>query len=154
MKKKIFLVVALLALIFNVNFAMAQEESSESETAESVAPSNDFKEGMESQTDALLESSGIDPTISAENVVASIINMVLSLLAVLFVVLIIVSGYQWMTAGGNEEQVKKAQSRIKNAIIGLIIIVAAYAITAFVFQNLPGGGGVGDQSEPGSSTVD
>src|SRR6056297_1570254 len=41
--------------------------------------------------------------------VMEIINVVLQLLAVIFVVLIIISGYQWMTAGGNEEQIKKAK---------------------------------------------
>lgn len=57
-----------------------------------------------------------------------IINTVLSLLGILFIVLIIVGGFQWMTAGGNEEDVKKAQNRIKNAVIGLVIVVSAYAI--------------------------
>ncbi|HOZ53204.1 MAG TPA: pilin [bacterium] len=57
-----------------------------------------------------------------------IVNVILSLLGIIFVVLMIVGGFQWMTAGGNEEAVKKAQSRIKNAIIGLVVVVSAYAI--------------------------
>jgi hypothetical protein len=89
-----------------------------------------------SQTGAFLGTAGFSQSASAEHIVATIIKTVLSLLAVLFVVLIIFSGFQWMTAGGNEEQVKKAQARIKNAVIGLIIIVFAYAITSFVFNNL------------------
>ncbi len=57
-----------------------------------------------------------------------IVNTALSLLGVVFIILMVYGGFQWMTAGGNEEQVKKAQGRIKNAIIGLVITIAAYAI--------------------------
>ncbi|MDD3711610.1 MAG: hypothetical protein PHP37_03365 [Patescibacteria group bacterium] len=59
-------------------------------------------------------------------------NMILSLLGIIFIILIIFGGIQWMTAGGNEEQVKKAQSRIKNAIIGLVVTLSAYAIWSLI----------------------
>lgn len=75
----------------------------------------------------------------AESIVATIIKTALTLLGILFVILMIYSGYQWMMAGGNEDAVKKAKSRIINAVIGLVIIIFAYSITAFVFKSLPGG---------------
>lgn len=59
-------------------------------------------------------------------------NMILSLLGIIFIILIIFGGIQWMTAGGNEEQVKKAQSRIKNAVIGLVVTLSAYAIWSLI----------------------
>ncbi len=68
--------------------------------------------------------------------VGLIIKAFLSLLGVIFVILIIYGGYLWMTARGNDEQVKKAGDNIRNAVIGLIIIVAAYAITWFVLYNV------------------
>ena len=73
------------------------------------------------------------------------VGVFLSLLGVIFIILIIYAGYNWMTAAGNEEKVTKAQDTIKRAIIGLIIIVSAYAITYFVFKYLPftGGSGMG-----------
>ncbi len=61
-----------------------------------------------------------------------IVNVVLSLLGVLFIVLIVVSGFKWMTAGGNEDQIKSARKNITNAIIGLIIVVSSYAIWMFI----------------------
>ncbi len=73
--------------------------------------------------------------------VAYIIKVVLGTLAAVFIVLMIMAGFRWMTAGGNEEQTKKAQGIIKTAIIGLIIVLAAYAITYFVFSALPFSGG-------------
>lgn len=57
-----------------------------------------------------------------------IVNVVLSLLGIIFIILIIYAGIQWMTAGGNEDAVTKAKGRLKNAIIGLVITVSSYAI--------------------------
>ena len=72
------------------------------------------------------------------NNVASIIKVVLGLLGTIFVILMIYAGILWMTAGGNDEQVKKAQKIIQRAVIGLIIVVLAYAITYFIFKELGG----------------
>ena len=72
--------------------------------------------------------------------IATIIQVVLGLLGTIFVILMIYAGILWMTAGGNDTQVKKAQNIIQRAAIGLLIVVLAYAITYFIFQNLPGGG--------------
>ncbi|MFH1890883.1 MAG: hypothetical protein ABIJ91_04975 [Candidatus Kuenenbacteria bacterium] len=66
-------------------------------------------------------------------VVTDVIKMVLSLLALIFLILIIVAGVKWMTAAGNEESITKAKKIISNALIGLLIIFLSYAITAFVF---------------------
>ena len=67
---------------------------------------------------------------------ANIIGVALGLLGTICVVLMLYAGFKWMTAGGNEENVKEAQSTIKYAVIGLLIILSAYAITRFVFVNL------------------
>jgi hypothetical protein len=58
------------------------------------------------------------------------------------------AGYKYMTAGGNEEKTREAIDSIRRGIIGLIIIVSAYAITYFVFNSMDwfggaGGGGAG-----------
>ncbi len=65
---------------------------------------------------------------SLARTIGGIVNVVLSFLGIVFVILVILGGYQWMTAGGNEEQVSKAKDRIKNAVIGLIVVTSAYAI--------------------------
>ena len=67
-------------------------------------------------------------------IIVLVINTVLGLLGVIFLVLIIYAGFLWMTAGGNEDQVGKAKGLLINAIIGVIIIVAAYAISYFVLD--------------------
>ncbi|MFH0956077.1 MAG: hypothetical protein V1801_02610 [Candidatus Falkowbacteria bacterium] len=77
------------------------------------------------------------------SIIQTVISAFLGLLGVIFLVLIIYAGYNWMTAQGDEEKVTVAKNTLTRAVIGLIIIVAAYSITYFVFSNLPGGPGGG-----------
>lgn len=62
----------------------------------------------------------------------TIIGTVLSFVGVLFLIMMIYAGIMWMTAQGNDQQVTKAKELLINSIIGLVIIFAAYAITAFI----------------------
>ena len=71
---------------------------------------------------------------TAEKLIGDIVRVVLSFLGVIFLVLIIYGGYMWMLARGNEQQVEKAKNVMKAAIIGLIIILAAYAISGFIID--------------------
>ncbi|MFA6194562.1 MAG: hypothetical protein WC719_02335 [Patescibacteria group bacterium] len=81
--------------------------------------------------------------------VSKIIRIVLGFLGIIFLVLLILAGFRWMVSGGNEEAVKKAQAAIKTAIIGLVIVLAAYSITYFVFKYLPFSGGSTPQVQTG-----
>jgi hypothetical protein len=80
---------------------------------------------------------------SLSGIVAAVIKALLGLLGIIFLVLIIYAGFEWMTAQGDEEKVTKAKDTLTRAIIGLVIIIAAYSITYFVFTNLPGDSGNG-----------
>lgn len=68
--------------------------------------------------------------------VASIIRVALSLLGIVAVVIILIGGFKWMTAGGNDEQVGEAKKWIFSGIIGLAIILSAYALASFVINKL------------------
>jgi hypothetical protein len=68
--------------------------------------------------------------------VMKIVNVVLQFLSVIFLILILISGYQWMTAGGNEEQVTKAKKNLSNAVIGLVIILASWSIAYFILRRM------------------
>ncbi len=69
-----------------------------------------------------------DPTTATAN----LISQVLSYVGILFLILMIYGGFMWMTAAGNEERVKTALKVVASAVIGLIIVLSAYAITRFV----------------------
>jgi len=77
-----------------------------------------------------------DTNNSLTIIIIRVINISLDLLGLLVLVLMIVSGYQWMTAAGNEDQIATAKKRITNAAIGLLIILAAWSITQFVFYRV------------------
>lgn len=68
--------------------------------------------------------------------VGRILEVVLSLMGLLLVVLLIIGGFIWTFSGGSEEKVKKAKGLITNAIIGLIIVILAYAAAHFVIGKL------------------
>jgi hypothetical protein len=69
-------------------------------------------------------------------IVSNIIKVVLSLLGIIFVVLLIFGGFKWMTAAGNEDAISDAKKLIIQAVIGLAIILSAYAITVFISDAL------------------
>jgi len=48
--------------------------------------------------------------------------------------MILYAGFQWMTAGGNEDKVSSAKKIISAAVVGLIIILLAWAIVNFVLK--------------------
>lgn len=68
--------------------------------------------------------------------IANIIRVAMGLLGIVAVVIILVGGFKWMTAGGNEEQVGEAKKWIFSGVIGLAIILSAYALATFVIQSL------------------
>lgn len=75
-------------------------------------------------------------TRDVRQTVAQIINVALGLLGIVAVVIIVAGGFIWMTSGGNEEKVDKARDMIFMGIIGLAIILSAYAIAQFVISQL------------------
>ncbi|MFA5935876.1 MAG: Ig-like domain-containing protein [Patescibacteria group bacterium] len=86
--------------------------------------------------------SSTDPRVIATN----IINVALGLVAIILVTLLIYAGFVWMTAGGDDAKVAQAKKIILSAVIGLLIILSAWAIARFVIERLlqatqgPGGG--------------
>ncbi len=77
-------------------------------------------------------------TREIRDVATNVIQALLGILGILALVIILVGGFRWMTAMGNEENVAAAKKTIGAGIIGLVIIFFAYAIVAFVF-NVVGG---------------
>ena len=68
--------------------------------------------------------------------IARIINVAMGLLGIIAVVIILLGGFKWMTAGGNDDKVKEAKKLIVSGVIGLVIILTAFAIANFVLTSL------------------
>ncbi|MEN9558256.1 MAG: hypothetical protein RL141_625 [Candidatus Parcubacteria bacterium] len=71
-------------------------------------------------------------------IVGQLVSGLLGLFGALFLGLIIYGGVQYMLSQGNEEQAKKALNTIRDAVLGLVIVAASYAIAAFVLNTLGG----------------
>lgn len=67
---------------------------------------------------------------------ARIINVALGFLGIIAVVIVLLGGFKYMIAGGNEEKTTEAKKLIVSGIIGLAIILSAWAITSFVISRL------------------
>lgn len=68
--------------------------------------------------------------------IGNFINVGLSMLGLIFLVLALYAGFKWMTSGGESKGVDEAKGTLKNAVIGLIITLSAYAISSFVMGEL------------------
>ena len=99
----------------------------------SAAPSSSIgvnELGLSYATDIGLGTKDIRTTI------ASIIRVAMGMLGIVAVVIILIGGFTWMTAGGNDDKVGEAKKWIFSGVIGLAIILSAYALTNFVITQL------------------
>ncbi len=73
-------------------------------------------------------------TSTPETYISTVITILLAFIGVVFLGLMIYGGITWMTAGGNEQTEEKAKKIIEESIIGLIVVLAAYALSYFIIQ--------------------
>ena len=98
--------------------------------------------------DAVASEANLNITTNIQTLIGDIIGAVLSFVGVIFFALMLYGGIMWMTAAGNPENQKKAITTIFSAVIGVIIVFSAYAITNFVFEDLVSGGSSSSGSGP------
>ena len=96
--------------------------------------------------------SGIQGNLGTKDLVTTItdlINVGLGLLGVIAVIIVLVGGFKWMTAGGEEEKVGEARKIIIAGVTGLAIILASWAIARFVLEQLSNATGSGNVDSAG-----
>lgn len=119
--KPAVLLVVIITVLFLPYFVFAQDIPSPIDRLDNIRPDTGYEDAG---SDTLAE------------YVGSIVRAFLILLGVIFVILIIYGGYTWMTSAGNEEKLSKARKILWRAIIGLIVLLASYAIWFFAFTYL------------------
>lgn len=112
-KKVLALIIAIIAILSFVSFSSAYS----------------FKDS--SGINTIKTQAGYGEDKSPEEYIGNILLLVFSFVGLVFFVLTIYAGIQWMTAQGNSSQVDKAKDTLIKAIVGLVIIMAAYGITFF-----------------------
>ncbi len=121
-----FLILATALFVLVPVFALALAPAAQ-------ADANDMLwNGMEGDVQAATGLGNEDPRTMA----ASVINIVLGFLGIIAVLIILLGGFKWMTAAGNEDKVSEAKKLIGAGVIGLIIILMAFGIAQFVISAL------------------
>lgn len=68
------------------------------------------------------------------SLMSNLVQLVFFITGIAFFVNLVIGGIQWINAGGDQKAMQGARGRITSAVIGLIIVVAAYAITLVMGQ--------------------
>ena len=120
-KKFVFVAMVMLALSLTTLPALAQ------------APVQPFgTTNLQDSVNANLGLGNRDP----REIAASVINVLMGFLGIIAVVIILIGGFKWMTAGGSEDKIGEAKKLMTAGVIGLVIILAAWGITIFVLNAL------------------
>jgi len=118
--KSIFYLLALTAVLVLPFFVFAQSNPV-LQTMTNVAANGGYNTADEGQL---------------STIIGTIIQAALSLLGGIFIILTIIGGYRYMTAGGNDQNVEKAKNYIQRALIGVIITFSAWTIWTFLLEGL------------------
>ncbi|MBP9828208.1 hypothetical protein KBC55_03570 [Patescibacteria group bacterium] len=89
-----------------------------------------FTDGLPDVADAT--QGGYNANSSLAGTIGLLIQAFLGILGVIFLLLTIYAGFLWMTAAGDDGKVKQAKETLVRAVIGMVIVLAAYSITFFV----------------------
>ena len=73
---------------------------------------------------------------SVKNVVTLIFNTIITISGVIFLIMLLIGGIQYLTGAGNEETTGKAKKMMIDAIVGLIIVLASWAIGTWILNRL------------------
>jgi hypothetical protein len=68
--------------------------------------------------------------------IGGVVNIILGFLGILTTLIILLGGFKWMTSQGNTEKVDEAKKLIGAGIVGLVIVLTAYAVSRFVLSEL------------------
>lgn len=80
----------------------------------------------------------IDEQTFLATTLGNVVFALFSIIGIVFTALIFYGGYRWMTARGNEDEVSKGKSIIRNAIIGLSVAFASYSFWLLISKYLIG----------------
>ncbi len=120
---KCFKLIICLAIALAFFVSVSQAYAADSTAADTASKNLD---------NAAISAYGALPSADVPGAIGNIVGIALSFIGVLFLGLMIYGGFYWMLARGNQQEVTKAKDLIEAAVIGLIIVMAAYAITAYI----------------------
>jgi hypothetical protein len=73
-------------------------------------------------------------SINISNIISGAIGLILIAAALLFFIMLVIGGIKWILSGGDKAQTESARNQVTAALVGLVIVFAAWAIATFVGQ--------------------
>lgn len=70
--------------------------------------------------------------ITFTQIVSAALFLILVVAAILFFFILVIGGVRWITSGGDKAQTEAARNQITAALIGLVIVFAAWAIANLI----------------------
>jgi hypothetical protein len=133
MKQKIYKkIIALLILLFVVAWFFTLASPVLAGDVNDLWGGTNVKSYVQTNSGLPAEPNMSDPRF----IIANIIRFILSFLGIIAVIIVLYAGFRWMFSGGNEDTISKAKGILWAGLVGLIIILLAYAIASFVINQL------------------
>ena len=86
--------------------------------------------------DTTAQEAGLATTAQPTQIVGNVINVIMGLAGIVLVIILVYAGILYITSHGDEKKVGEAKKLIINAIIGIVIIASAYALSYFIIAQL------------------
>jgi hypothetical protein len=102
-----------------------------------------FAQTSQENLDVIGTQAGISGGADLFTIIGNIINVALGFVGIVLLGLLLYAGWLWMTSEGDAKKIDSAKMMIRNAIIGLLIIVSSFAIVNFILAQLAGITGFG-----------
>ena len=132
MKKTIIILLAIFLFMPTISLATCDPAKPSLKCAFSTATGHN----LQGAGDGAGYTTGTPAETQTAQMISAVITTVLSFLGVIFLILMIYGGFLRMTAAGNDDQIKKSNELMKSAVIGLIIVVSAYAISMLIMSKV------------------
>jgi TRAP-type C4-dicarboxylate transport system permease small subunit len=71
-------------------------------------------------------------TLTLPQIISALIRGVVVVAAVIFFFILVIGGIRWIASGGDKAQTEAARNQITAALVGLVIVFAAWAIVALI----------------------
>ena len=125
MKKSIISIAIMTCAVFGASFL--------STASLSGSASAQVSEGINTATTSEMKGKSID---GKDGLIKTVVNVLLWAVGILSVIMIIFSGFRYITSAGDASKTKSAQSTLIYSVVGLIVAIMAYAIVNMVINRL------------------
>lgn len=82
---------------------------------------------------------GSNPTADLGNLIAAAIVLVFTFAGIAALIYMMWGAFNWITSGGEKDKLMKAQGRIRNAVVGIFVVIFVFAVFVTLFQFVLGG---------------